>query len=155
MKSVKRLIEDEQALLSLATEMAQNMSSGLVIYLEGNLGTGKTVLAKGFLSGLGYGGLVKSPTYSLVESYIINPELSCYHFDLYRLSDGEELEFAGSRDYFDNQSICLIEWPERATGFIPLADIICELEYHGTGRKITITAGSECGELVMLQCFPN
>lgn len=144
------LLNDENALLSLAQGIAKYFEPGLVIYLQGNLGAGKTVFARGLLQGLGHKGLVKSPTYSLVEPYDID-DMVCYHFDLYRLAHPEELEFTGSRDYFNEQSICLVEWPEKAIGFIPLADIVCEIEYHESGRKITILACSDMGEKLMLE----
>lgn len=155
MESIELILSDEDALLSLASNFAKAIAPGLVIYLQGNLGVGKTVFAKGFINGLGVTGLVKSPTYSLVEPYKINEDLMCYHFDLYRLTDPEELEFTGSRDYFNAQSVCLIEWPEKATGYIPDADIVCNIEYHEKGRKITISAISEPGSVYMLQHIPD
>lgn len=155
MSLVERFLSDEKALLDLAGDMAITLKPGIVFYLTGDLGVGKTVFARGLINGLGYEGLVKSPTYSIVEPYQIDEVLICYHFDLYRLSEPEELEFTGSRDYFNDQSVCLVEWPEKATGFIPSADIICKLEYHKTGRKITISNGSDRGKLLMLQCFPH
>ena len=151
MESVERILSNEQDLLSLAKDFSGSLQPGLVIYLQGNLGAGKTVFARGVLQGLGYAGLVKSPTYSLVEPYVINQLLTCYHFDLYRLSDPEELEFTGSRDYFNSQSICMIEWPEKASGYIPAADMLIELYYHEQGRKIRILACSEIAKRLMLQ----
>lgn len=155
MALVEKYLADENALLALSAEVATGLKPGLVIYLKGNLGAGKTVFARGLIKQLGFEGLVKSPTYSLVEAYQISDTFTCYHFDLYRLSEPEELEFTGSRDYFNEQSVCLVEWPEKAAGFIPAADIICELEYYKSGRNITITACSDRGELLMLRCFPN
>ena len=155
MKTVELILNDEQAVLALAVDMAPQIKPGLVVYLVGDLGAGKTVFAKGILQGFGYEGLVKSPTYSLVESYQLGDDFICYHFDLYRLSEPEELEFTGSRDHFNEESVCLVEWPEKAQGFIPEADIVCELEYHKSGRKITISAQSNIGEKVMLRCFDD
>jgi tRNA threonylcarbamoyladenosine biosynthesis protein TsaE len=155
MTSVELSLCDEKELLALTAQIAEKIKPGLVIYLKGNLGVGKTVFARGLINHLGYEGLVKSPTYSLVEPYQLDDTFTCYHFDLYRLSEPEELEFTGSRDYFNEQSVCLVEWPEKAEGFIPVADIVCELEYHEIGRKITIYACSDKGDEVMLQCFPN
>ena len=153
--AVMRLLDDEESLLTLAADMAPCIKPGMVIYLKGNLGVGKTVLARALIHNLGYDGLVKSPTYSLVEPYQIDTLFTCYHFDLYRLSEPEELEFTGSRDYFNAQSLCLVEWPEKASGYISAADITCELEYHETGRKITISASTDTGKLLMLECFPD
>jgi len=155
MESVEHLLKDENELLDLAEGLAKYLSPGLVLYLQGNLGAGKTVFARGLLHGLGHKGLVKSPTYSLVEPYTIDDATVCYHFDLYRLTHPEELEFTGSRDYFNEQSLCLVEWPEKATGFIPLADIVCDIHYHESGRKITISASSDKGEKLMLQYVSN
>lgn len=151
MDSFEQIFSDEASLLSFASGFSGNLRPGLVIYLKGNLGAGKTVFARGILKGLGYSGLVKSPTYSLVEPYVINHELTCYHFDLYRLSDPEELEFTGSRDYFNSQSICMIEWPEKASGYIPVADLIIQLHYHEQGRKIRFLPCSEIAKRLMLQ----
>ena len=151
MEKVERILSDEQALISLAKDFSGCLRPGLVIYLQGNLGAGKTVFARGVLQGLGYAGLVKSPTYSLVEPYVIDQLLTCYHFDLYRLSDPEELEFTGSRDYFNSQSICMIEWPEKASGYIPAADMVIKLHYHEQGRKIRFLACSEIAKRLMLQ----
>ena len=151
MKNIERILKDEQALLAMAAGFSKSLHPGLVIYLQGNLGAGKTVFARGILQGLGYKGLVKSPTYSLVEPYAISEELTCYHFDLYRLCDPEELEFTGSRDYFNPHSLCMIEWPEKASGYIPKADIGCSLQYHEQGRKIIISAYTETAKQLMLQ----
>lgn len=153
--SVERVMHSENELEALAAQLAKYSINGLVIYLRGTLGAGKTTFARGFLRGLGYQGVVKSPTYTLVEPYSFGSGLTCYHFDLYRLADPEELEFTGARDYFNDNAICLIEWPEQAAGFLADADIDCELEHHPEGRKITLTACSARGERVMLQFKPD
>lgn len=100
----------------------------LVIYLQGNLGSGKTTLTRGFLHALGYKEKVKSPTFTLVESYNLNGQ-NIYHFDLYRLKDPSELEYIGIRDYLNN-GVLLIEWPEYAPEHIPPADLVCSIEYN-------------------------
>jgi len=126
---------------------AGDCDSGLVIALRGPLGAGKTTWCRGFLRALGHQGVVKSPTYTLVESYRFEqPPLSVHHFDLYRLGDAEELEFIGGRDYFDASSVCLVEWPERAAGFMPVADIDIDISYQDHGRSLVVSAATETGD---------
>ena len=148
---IDKVLQSESELEAFAEELASLASAGLVIYLRGTLGAGKTTFARGFLRGLGYSGVVKSPTYTLVEPYSFSASLTCYHFDLYRLVDPEELEFTGVRDYFNDTSICLIEWPEKASGYLADADIECELEYHQQGRKMKLSSCSAKGERLLLQ----
>jgi len=121
-------LKDEEAQLKLAASIAKQTKAGCVIFLEGDLGAGKTTFVRGFLQSLGFTGNVKSPTYTLVEPYLISGQ-QIYHFDLYRLGEPDELEYAGGRDYFDEESICLIEWPEKAAGYLPVADVLCQLSY--------------------------
>lgn len=129
---------------ALAARMARHCAAGLVIFLHGELGTGKTTFVRGFLQGLGYQGVVKSPTYTLVEPYVIGTQ-RIFHFDLYRLADPEELEYAGGRDYFDGLAICLLEWPERAAGYLPEPDVTVNIDYSGTGRKLVICGQTASG----------
>ncbi len=131
-------LEGEEALVDWAARLAQVLPVPCVVYLEGNLGAGKTTLCKGLLRGLGHPGAVKSPTYNLVEPYELG-DLSVYHFDLYRLTDAEELEFLGIRDYFGERTVALIEWPERGQPLIPAADLTLRLESvrQGEARRVT------------------
>ena len=128
MKDISLFLKDEEEQLKLAASIAKHTKAGCVIFLEGDLGAGKTTFVRGFLQSLGFTGNVKSPTYTLVEPYLINGQ-QIYHFDLYRLGEPDELEYAGGRDYFDGESICLIEWPEKAEGYLPIADVLCQLSY--------------------------
>ncbi len=141
-------VEDEAAMMRLGKRLCTAARPGLVIYLRGTLGVGKTTLSRAFIQGLGHSGAVKSPTYTLVEPYNLAGQ-PLYHFDLYRLGDPEELEFMGIRDYFQADSICLIEWPERGTGFLPPADIVITIEASGAGRCVTMACDSEPGKAVL------
>lgn len=130
-------LADETATLAFGAELASACPTQCIIFLQGNLGTGKTTFVRGFLQGLGYTGKVKSPTYTLVETYDINNKL-IFHFDLYRLNDKEELENIGLRDYLATPAILLIEWPERGAGLLPAPDIGIHLEAAQAGRKLLI-----------------
>lgn len=123
----------EQSTLDLGKKLAKLVTPPKIIYLEGDLGAGKTTLVRGYLRGLGITGPIKSPTYTLVEPYKIN-NIDIYHFDLYRIADPAELDFMGLEDYFTENSICLIEWPERGNGVLPTADITCKLTNFKRGR---------------------
>lgn len=153
--SMSLFLDSEASQEAFAAKVAENSNLDLVVFLEGDLGAGKTTFARGFLRGCGYQGLVKSPTYTLVEPYDLDVDKHIYHFDLYRLSDGEELEFAGVRDYFDGRSVSLIEWPEKAQGYLPEADIICRLDYQGHGRDIKLSAQTTKGNDVLLRLLAN
>ncbi len=141
-------LADEAATLELGQRLAALIPNGFVIYLYGNLGAGKTTLVRGYLRGLGYPGNVKSPTYTLVEPYEIG-ERQVFHFDLYRLTDPEELEYAGGRDYFSADSVCLVEWPERGEGWLSRADLEVKIEYDGAGRRVTLSAATAQGQSVL------
>jgi tRNA threonylcarbamoyladenosine biosynthesis protein TsaE len=137
-------LADESATIALAQRLAARLKPGMVIYLHGELGAGKTTLVRGILNALGYTGRVKSPTYTLVEPYHI-AGLDLRHFDLYRLHDEEEWEAAGFRDEFDGHSIFFIEWPEKARALIPQADVKIDFEILAQGRNIEIQAGTPTG----------
>jgi tRNA threonylcarbamoyladenosine biosynthesis protein TsaE len=143
-------LADENATIALAHRLAAQLKPGMVIYLHGELGTGKTTLVRGVLNALGYTGRVKSPTYTLVEPYHI-AGLDLRHFDLYRLHDEEEWEAAGFRDEFDGHNIFFIEWPERARGLIPKADVIIDFEILLQGRKVNIKAGTPTGRECLIR----
>ncbi len=135
-------LADEAATLALGAELGHRLAAGGCVYLEGDLGAGKTTLVRGILRGLGHNGAVKSPTYTIVEPYEIRG-VHIYHFDLYRLSDPEELELIGVREYFDAGSLCLLEWPERGAGVVPAPDLTITLAVNGHGRKATLEWGGD------------
>lgn len=148
MSSKSLFLANEFEQQKLAAQIAKLTPAGSVIFLQGDLGAGKTTFVRGFLQGLGHKGVVKSPTYTLVEPYSIDNK-DIYHFDLYRLADPDELEYAGGRDYFDGESICLVEWPEKAEGFLPVADIQCKLSYENEGRRAEMIAHTALGESML------
>ena len=137
-------LADEAATLAVGENLAMALEPGMFVSLSGELGSGKTSLARGILRGLGYQGKVKSPTYTLVELYKLS-RLDLYHFDLYRFNDPQELLDAGFRDNFGNGNICLVEWPERAAGLLPQADVKIALAAEGAGRRLRIKAETEPG----------
>jgi tRNA threonylcarbamoyladenosine biosynthesis protein TsaE len=131
--------------------LAAASPTACVIYLEGELGAGKTTLVRGFLRGLGYQGLVKSPTYTLMEPYDLD-DRHCYHFDLYRLADPGELEYLGIRDLLEVQAVLLVEWPERGRGELPEPDLHIHIHYQGEGRRIEVLAKTPVGRELMQRC---
>lgn len=140
-------LADETATEALGRSLALAARSdgrGATVFLRGNLGMGKTTLSRGVMRGLGHDGSVKSPTYTIVEPYE-HLEPTVYHFDLYRLGDPEELEYLGIRDYFGKSSLCLIEWPERGEGILPVPDVQVTLEPEGEGRKATLQSQTLVG----------
>ncbi|MEW6292221.1 MAG: tRNA (adenosine(37)-N6)-threonylcarbamoyltransferase complex ATPase subunit type 1 TsaE [Pseudomonadota bacterium] len=124
--------------------LPQDQRPAAVIYLEGDLGAGKTTLVRGLLRKVGAGGTAKSPTYTLVEPYVISG-LNLYHFDFYRFNVPEEFLDAGLDEYFSDSGICLVEWPDRARPYLPDADLRIRLVHTGTGRQASIEAASERG----------
>lgn len=133
---------------ALGARLAGAGRPGLRLYLRGELGAGKTTLARGFLRGLGYEGKVKSPTYTLVEPYHL-PAVTIYHFDFYRLQDPDELETMGIRDYFNGEACCLVEWPEKAGEFLGKGDISIHFTFRDDGRRLILEAHTAPGQAVL------
>jgi tRNA threonylcarbamoyladenosine biosynthesis protein TsaE len=141
-------VPDESGTLTLGEQLALACQPGTVIFLYGELGAGKTTFSRGFLRGMGYKGKVKSPTYTLVEPYEVQGKM-IFHFDFYRLQDPHELEFMGIQDYFSQQAICLIEWPEQGKGLLPMPDLSCYFESSLSGRQMSIKAHSPHGATML------
>jgi tRNA threonylcarbamoyladenosine biosynthesis protein TsaE len=145
------ILADENATMNFAQRLAAQLQPGMVIYLQGDLGAGKTTLVRSVLNTLGYTGRVKSPTYTLLEPYQV-AGLDLRHFDLYRMNDEEEWESAGFRDEFNSRNIFFIEWPDKARNLLPPADVEIVFEILPQGRKIEMlshtTMGSTCLKLL-------
>lgn len=137
-------LPDEATTAIFALAFSRCIRPGLVVYLRGDLGAGKTTLVRGILNSLGYTGRVKSPTYTLLEQYEVQG-LRLNHFDLYRFRDAFEWESAGFSDEFNGQNICLIEWPEQAAGLVPQADVEIIFEILPEGRNISLLAQTDLG----------
>ena len=136
-------LPDEAATLALGAALAFNLAPGMVLWLEGDLGAGKTTLARGLLRAAGETGPVKSPTYTLVEVHVVSV-LHFYHFDFYRFNQAEEYLDAGLDEYFSGSGICLVEWPDKAAPYLPAADMRIELRVGSgaaaAGRIARLTA---------------
>ena len=146
----EEFLPDQEATEGFGERLAACCKSGLLIFLHGHLGAGKTTLVRGFLRACGHAGRVKSPTYTLVEPYSV-AQRELFHLDLYRLSDAEELEWIGIRDLLSAENICLVEWPEQGAGILPEPDLHIYLQTQDSGRLIRIESATPRGERV-LQC---
>jgi tRNA threonylcarbamoyladenosine biosynthesis protein TsaE len=141
-------LADESAQIKFGARLAPLLSSGLLVNMHGDLGAGKTTLVRGLLRGLGHTGRVRSPTFTLMETYETADQAVC-HLDLYRLSDMEELEMLGIRDYLDGDWTLWIEWPERAPELAEQADIDLTINYAGSGRELMVAARTAMGTAVV------
>ncbi len=142
------VLVDEAATLQFAARMARTMPghAPLVVHLHGDLGAGKTTLARGLLHALGERGAVRSPTYALMAEYEPQPAQRVLHLDLYRLSDPDELHALGLADHLPGSRLWLIEWPQRGEGGgLPAADLHVELDPLDAGRCVRLTGQSQAG----------
>ncbi len=141
-------LADERATFDIARKLSNLLDGRGLVFLEGQLGAGKTTFCRGILRAMGYMGAVKSPTFTLVEPYDVERG-HVYHFDLYRLNDPEEIEYLGIDDYFDSGELCLVEWPERGQHFLPDCDlniqITVELSGEALGRRLRVEGRSDRG----------
>lgn len=142
------VVEGEQRQEALGGLLARLIEPPCTLFLEGELAAGKTTLARGFLRGLGYEGKVKSPTYTLLEPYELRDRV-CYHFDLYRLADAEELLYLGIEEMLREDAIWLVEWPARGAGLLPIADLIVRCEHQGARRRLLFIPGDEKGRRII------
>lgn len=148
MKTLCAESRSENVTEEYGAKIGSGLKGGEVIYLDGDLGAGKTTFVRGVLRGLGHTGTVKSPTYTIVEPYAF-PPFSVYHFDLYRLRDPEELEFVGLRDYLSGSGVCLFEWPARGGKRLPAADLSVAITVREGHREIALAAYSVSGEQLL------
>ena len=142
--TLRTQLHDESATTAAGAALAAGLASGLVIYLRGDLGAGKTTLVRGALRALGHEGKVKSPTYTLIEPYIVS-RLNLYHFDFYRFAEPDEYLEAGLDEYFDGHGVCLVEWPDKAQPFVAQADVVVRLDVDGAQRRLEVEALTEAG----------
>jgi len=142
------LLADPESQMAFGAGLAACLSPPFVLYLEGDLGTGKTTLTRGCLRGLGHEGAVRSPTYTLIEPYVLST-MQLYHLDLYRLGDPEELEYLGLRDLMEADAVWVVEWPDRGVGMLPPADLRILIDHHPEGRRLALRAESHIGESLL------
>lgn len=145
---IERHLRDPDAQLAFGVRLAACLPATCVIYLDGDLGTGKTTLTRGILAGLGHRGSVRSPTYTLIEPYQV-ADGAFYHLDLYRLSDPEELEYLGLRDLLDSPARWVIEWPDRGAGLLPPPDLRLQIDYLTDGRRLRLDGCTTTGRTIL------
>tara|TARA_B100000795_G_C22630149_1_gene372306 strand:- start:247 stop:705 length:459 start_codon:yes stop_codon:yes gene_type:complete len=150
MKELKFLLSNEKNTLDLGESISAYLIKGLLIFLKGDLGAGKTTLARGIIKGLGHDGSVKSPTYSLIEQYEFDV-FTLNHFDLYRFISPNEWNSSGFQEYINSHEVTLIEWPEKSAEFLPKPDLEIKLSYKNEGRIAYINSFTEKGN----KCLEN
>ena len=145
MSGITLFLADETATVAFGARLAAVTGGHGILFLEGDLGAGKTTLSRGLIRGLGHEGAVKSPTFTVVEPYEIG-DIRAFHFDLYRLVDPEELEFMGIRDYFEGDPLCLFEWPDKGAGVLPKPDLTITIRPQAGGRALQLTPQTARGQ---------
>lgn len=146
------LLATEKDTENLSAKLAMFAKPPLVIFLQGNLGAGKTTFVRAFLRALNYQGPVKSPTFTIVEEYDIETkhgEISIYHFDLYRMAQSEELELIGIREYLKENAILFFEWPERAFDVLPKPDLLFDFSIVGESRVLEMQGLTSAGRTLV------
>jgi tRNA threonylcarbamoyladenosine biosynthesis protein TsaE len=145
---IEQWLPDPEAQLAFGARLAALVPPRLILYLEGDLGTGKTTLTRGVLAGLGHRGAARSPTYTLLEPYEL-ADRRLNHLDLYRLGDPQELEYLGLRDLLAEDAVWMVEWPERGRGVLPPPDLTIAIEYAVNGRRLRLSTTTPTGEAVL------
>ena len=141
---VETVVTTAQDMEALGARLAEGSGVVQLVYLRGALGTGKTTLVRGLLHALGHTGVVRSPTFTLVEGYVVNGR-QIYHLDLYRVMHPGELEFIGLRDYVKNNNLVLVEWAERGAAVLPLPDLDVEIRKSGDRRIVKLISHTKRG----------
>ena len=144
MKELKISLFNEKKTLEFGNNISKYLFGGLLIFLKGELGSGKTTLTRGLIKGLGYKGSVKSPTYSLLEQYKFR-KLNINHFDLYRFNTADEWITSGFQEHLNNVDVNIIEWSEMANEILPIPDLEIKFSYVNDGRVINIKSFTEKG----------
>ncbi len=145
---MSKILHGESATLAFGKTLFRAMSEPCLVFLHGDLGAGKTTCVRGFLNEGGYRGPVKSPTFTLVEEYEID-KFKVIHFDLYRLSDPEELEWIGIRDYFAENVVCFVEWPDKGRESLPAPDLEIRLSGLNECRCVEWVTHSVIGQAII------
>lgn len=154
MNSITCRINTEAEMVIFASQIARKTPTRAIIFLQGCLGAGKTTFVRGFMRALGYQDKVKSPTFALVEPYQVQNQ-KIFHFDLYRLKQAAELRAIGIEEYFSNEAIFLIEWPEKGESLLPSADLLVNIVMVGEQRKIDLEAKSIIGKAIIKEGIAN
>ena len=144
MVTITLFLENEHATINIANKIATYLAPGLIITFRGEIGAGKTTFVRAMLRALGIQSAIKSPTYSIVESYSLE-HWQIHHFDLYRIHDEMELDYIGFNDFFTESAICCIEWPEHAPHKLREIDLQCTLDFKESGRELQLFASTSAG----------